>query len=290
MLIQIFHSHAPYTATVIRGRKQHLNKGRLVWGISSVHKDIRNTREQATRKGKQEAVTWRAVWSCTSPGTGKQAAHPSVQAELGPVRMCGGKWESVEQQQPVEEINITERYKRSQKLSKVVKNLLVSCMSQSAVTIIYTGPLLSPASFSRTAALSGNTLHRHPEVDACKRHLMDMGEPMCSSHRAGSDNPSSHMPVLYLQKALPSPINTLFISEVTRCYCNDDWLGNLLKVILSSHRPQHLLQLKPVQGHWGTEGEELLNSLLSVSLTSATHWEVAFKQPKGNPLSSSGLC
>lgn len=120
-----------------------------------MYTDIRNTRQQATRKGKMEAVTWRAVWSCTSPGTGKQADHPSVQAELGPVRMCGGKWESVEQQQPAEEINMTERYKRSQKLSKAVKNPSISCMSQSAVTIIYIVPLPSPASFPRTAALPG---------------------------------------------------------------------------------------------------------------------------------------
>lgn len=105
-----------------------------------MYSNIRNITEQATRKGKQAAVTWRAVWSCTSPGTGKQADHPSVQAELGPVRMCGGKWESVEQQQPAEENNMTERYKRRQKLSRAVRNPSVSCMSQSAVTITYTGP------------------------------------------------------------------------------------------------------------------------------------------------------
>lgn len=189
--------------------------------------------------------------------------------------MCGGKWESVEQQQPAEEINMTETYERSQKLSKAVKNPSVSCMSQSAVTIMYTGPLPSPASFPRTAALTGKTLQRHPEVDACKRHLMDMREPTRSSHRADSDNPSSHLPVLYLEGALPSPISTLFTNEVTHCYCNDDWLGNLLKVT-SSHTALGICFSYNQSKGTGTEGEEL-NSFPSVSLTPDTHWEVAFK-------------
>lgn len=58
--------------------------------------------------------------------------------------MCGGKWESVEQQQPAEEIKMTERYKKNQKLSQAVKNPSVSSMNQSAMIIIYTAPLPSP--------------------------------------------------------------------------------------------------------------------------------------------------
>lgn len=185
-----------------------------------MYTDIRNIREQATRKGKQEAVTWRAVWNCTSPGTGKQADHPSVQAELGPVRMCGGRWESVEQQQPAEEISITEW---SQKLFTAAKHPWVSCMSPSAVTITYSG--LYPA------------LHHSPEQQHCQRkhctgtqrHLMDKREPTCSSHRAGSENPKSHLSVLYL--VLYPALSTLYLLAMLLIIM--DWLGNLLKVTLS---------------------------------------------------------
>lgn len=94
-------------------------------------------------------------------------------------------------------------------------------------------------------------------------------------HTEQSDNPSSHLPVLYLEGALPSPISTLFTNEVTHCYCNDDWLGNLLKVT-SSHTALGICFSYNQSKGTGTEGEEL-NSFPSVSLTPDTHWEVAFK-------------
>lgn len=66
--------------------------------------------------------------------------------------MCGGKWESVEQQQPAGEIKMTERYESSQ-LSQALKKPSFSSVSQCAVTITYTAALPSPSFFHGTGAL-----------------------------------------------------------------------------------------------------------------------------------------
>lgn len=59
--------------------------------------------------------------------------------------MCGGKWESVEQQRPAGEIKMTERYESSQKLSQALKKPSFSSVSQCAMTITYTAALPSPS-------------------------------------------------------------------------------------------------------------------------------------------------
>lgn len=145
-------------------------------------------------------------------------------------------------------------------------------------------PLPSPASFPRTAALPKKTLHRHPEVDVCKRHLMDMREPTCSSHKAGSENPKSHLPVLYL--VLYPALSTLFTSKVTHYY---GLAGEFTESHFVPHRPQHLLQLKPVWGHWYRRGR--IPQFPPFSFTKLlTPTGIAFKEPKREPhLNSFGL-
>lgn len=169
---------------------------------------IRNIREQATRKGKQEAVTWRAVWNCTSPGTGKQADHPSVQAELGPVRMCGGRWESVEQQQPAEEISMTERYSGAKNSSWLLKThefpAWVHLQGQ-LPTVAFTQPCIIPQN-SSTAKENTAQAPR----GWCLQEAFDGHEGTNMLLTQSRQWKSQISPACNLPCTLPSPINTIY--------------------------------------------------------------------------------
>ena len=147
--------------------------------------------------------------------------------------MCGGKWESVEQQQPAEENKMTERYKRSQKLSEAAKNPSVSSVSQSPTTVTYALLLRSPYIIPlNSSTLTGKILQeQRRSMSARGTSWTHEGTNTLHTQNRHWQSQLSLVCKLTLKQLSPA-LSIPCLLQLVKLLISIDWLWNLLKFTL----------------------------------------------------------